>query len=85
MGSETTEQGKLSIPDAGKSARAPVVGDTVLTWPTKLPGQVALIKKLIPQDSNDPATLSAAFGKANKKRQEQIEGILETLHGLGLL
>ena len=54
-------------------------------WPAKLPEQVALVKKRIPQLGTDPATLSAAFGKANKKRQEQIEGILETLRGLGLL
>jgi hypothetical protein len=27
---------------------------------------------------------SARFGRANKKREEQIEGILETLRGLGL-
>jgi len=34
---------------------------------------------------DDPVALSAAFGKANKKRADQIEGILETLRGLGLL
>jgi hypothetical protein len=54
-------------------------------WPARLPEQVALVKKLITRYGTDPATLSAAFGKANKKRQEQIEGILETLRGLGLL
>lgn len=55
------------------------------TWPTRLPDQVVLVKKLIPQHGPDPVALSAAFGKANKKRHEQIEGILETLRGLGLL
>jgi hypothetical protein len=54
-------------------------------WPAKLPEQVALVKKLIPHHGTDPAALSAVFGKANKKRAEQIEGILETLRGLGLL
>lgn len=32
----------------------------------------------------DPAALSACFGRANKKREEQIPAILETLRGLGL-
>lgn len=33
----------------------------------------------------DAETLSGLFGRKNKKRTEQIEGILETLKGLGQL
>jgi hypothetical protein len=33
----------------------------------------------------DSETLSALFGRKNKKRTEQIEGILETLKELGQL
>ena len=33
----------------------------------------------------DAESLSAHFGRKNKKRTEQIEGILETLKGLGQL
>ncbi len=60
------------------------------TWPEKLPEQVALIRKLIGNNDNkvatpDAETLSSQFGRKNKKRSEQIEGILETLKGLGQL
>ena len=55
-------------------------------WPDRLPEQVALLRKLISTDPNTTAeTLSAHFGRKNKKRTEQIEGILETLKGLGQL
>ena len=59
-------------------------------WPDRLPEQVALLRKLISNhDKNvvppDAETLSAHFGRKNKKRTEQIEGILETLKGLGQL
>lgn len=60
-------------------------------WPDRLPDQVAIIRKLIGSgDRNvaapyDSEALSALFGRKNKKRTEQIEGILETLKGLGQL
>lgn len=59
-----------------------------LAWPERLPEQVGLIRKLIGTgDRNvaapDAESLSAIFGRKNKKRGEQIEGILETLKGLG--
>jgi hypothetical protein len=60
-------------------------------WPDRLPDQVAIIRKLISSgDRNvaapyDAEALSALFGRKNKKRTEQIEGILETLKGLGQL
>lgn len=37
-----------------------------------------------PETGPDPAALSARFGRANKEREDRIDGILETLHGLGL-
>jgi hypothetical protein len=59
-------------------------------WPDRLPDQVAILRKLIAAyDKNvatpDPESISAHFGRKNKKRTEQIEGILETLKGLGQL
>ena len=60
-------------------------------WPDRLPDQVAILRKLITTgDRNvaapyDAETLSPLFGRKNKKRTEQIEGILETLKGLGQL
>ncbi len=57
---------------------------TSLPWPDKLPKQVARIRDLFPETGSDPAAVSARFGRANQKRQEQIEGIFETLRGLGL-
>jgi hypothetical protein len=60
-------------------------------WPDRLPDQVSLIRKLIGAHDKsvvapyDADALSALFGRKNKKRAEQIEGILETLKGLGQL
>ena len=59
-------------------------------WPERLPDQVAILRKLIGGHDKSVATpdaesLSALFGRKNKKRTEQIEGILETLKGLGQL
>ncbi len=57
---------------------------SALPWPDKLPEQVARIRALVAELGTDPAALSARFGRANKKREEQIAAILETLRGLGL-
>jgi hypothetical protein len=60
-------------------------------WPEKLPEQVALIRQYIGNHDNkvvapyDAESVSSHFGKKSKKRTEQIEGILETLKGLGML
>jgi hypothetical protein len=55
-------------------------------WPARLPEQVALIRQLLAADPTTTAeTLSACFGRKSPKRTEQIEGILETLRGLGHL
>ncbi len=53
-------------------------------WPSKLPAQVTLIRQLLAQNlTATPEQLSARFGRKNAKRTEQIEGIIETLRGLG--
>ena len=60
-------------------------------WPDRLPYQVAILRKLITTGYRnvavpyDAESLSALFGRKNRKRTEQIEGILETLKGLGQL
>ena len=59
--------------------------------PEKLPEQVAIIRKLIASGEKsfaaayDAESLSANFGRKNKNRTEQIEGIFEPLKGLGQL
>jgi len=63
---------------------------TTPAWPDRLPDQVAILRKLIggydkSVATPDPESLSALFGRKNKKRTDQIEGILETLKGLGQL
>ena len=63
---------------------------STLPWPDRLPDQVAILRKLMGgYDKSvvtpDAEALSALFGRKNKKRTEQIEGILETLKGLGQL
>jgi hypothetical protein len=59
---------------------------SLLPWPDRLPDQVALIRKLLITDPTATAeTLTTLFVRKNKKRTDQIEGILETLKGLGQL
>ena len=53
-------------------------------WPDRLPDQVTLIHHLLTTDPTaTPDQLSARFGRKNTKRTAQIEGIIETLKGLG--
>ncbi len=53
-------------------------------WPDRLPAQVTLIRQLLAQSPTaTPEQLSTHFGRKNQKRTEQIEGIIETLRGLG--
>jgi hypothetical protein len=60
-------------------------------WPDRLPDQVAIIRKLINSGdrnvaaAHDAEALSALSGHKNKKRTDQIEGVLKTLKGLGQL
>jgi hypothetical protein len=77
------EQTEISLPSAEISGAVRPVS-TALAWPDKLPAQVAQIRALVPEIGPDATVLSARFGRANRKREEQIEGILETLRGLGL-
>ena len=56
---------------------------TPLAWPADLPAQVLSIRNLIPVHGPDPALLSACFGSKNRKRIEQIKGIIKTLELLG--
>jgi len=63
---------------------------TTPAWPDRLPDQVALLRKFIGAYDKSVVTpkaeaLSALFGRKNKKRTVQIEGITETLKGLGQL
>jgi hypothetical protein len=78
QGTETSDHSKSNIQNS-----------TLLPWPERLPDQVAILRKLIGSyEKNvapDAESLSAHFGRKNKKRTEQIEGILETLKGLGQL
>ena len=71
----------LSEDDATTSDTAAPVA--LLDWPTELPAQVAALRKLLPTVGPDPGALAACFGRKNKKRQDQITSILETLRSLG--
>ena len=54
------------------------------SWPVRLPDQVTLIRHLLATNPTATAEqLSAHFGRKNAKRTEQIDGIVETLRGLG--
>ena len=55
-----------------------------LAWPEKLPKQVTLVRQLLTTNpAATPEELSNHFGRKNQKRVDQIEGIIETLKGLG--
>ena len=56
---------------------------TFQDWPADLPAQVAAVRRLLPTIGQDPETVSACFGRKNKKRTDQITGILATLKALG--
>ncbi len=93
-GTETSAQSQISNPLTPLLFpwRSPRLGGSnslhppsQIAWPPKLPEQVALLRKLLATTPPDAASLSAHFGRKNKNRTEQIEGILETLKGLGQL
>ena len=73
------------------SSQSPIPNSqSTIPWPDRLPDQVVILRKLIGgYDKSvvtpDAEALSGMFGRKNKKRTEQIEGILETLKGLGQL
>jgi hypothetical protein len=80
-GTETADHSKSNIQNS----------TSLPPWPDRLPDQVAILRKLITTGGRnvaapyDAEALSGLFGRKNKKRTEQIEGILETLKGLGQL
>jgi hypothetical protein len=56
------------------------------SWPEKLPEQVTLIRQLLTTNpTTTPEEISNHFGRKNQKRVEQIEGIIQTLRGLGTI
>ncbi len=81
----------LSVVALAKSdPQSSINPSSILPWPDRLPEQVAILRKLIGTYDKSVVTpnaeaLSGLFGRKNKKRSEQIEGILETLKGLGQL
>jgi hypothetical protein len=88
---QTTRQGTDSDSSSSnqkskiKNHESSINPSSPLPWPDRLPDQVAILRKLLAHIPPHPETLSAHFGRKNKKRTEQIEGILETLEGLGQL
>ena len=74
-----SEMGLIAASTANTALAIPVI----LDWPTDLPAQVAAVRKLLPTIRQDPETLSACFGRKNKKRTDQITAILATLKALG--
>jgi hypothetical protein len=65
----------------------PSLGDASSSHPHGPPGGRSLpVDELLATDPTaTPEQLSARFGRKNAQRTEQIEGILETLKGLGQL
>ncbi|MDP3851042.1 MAG: hypothetical protein Q8Q59_11100 [Luteolibacter sp.] len=81
-GAATAQQSEIGLSDDDDTTpetAAPII----LDWPAVLPAQVAALRKLLPTVGQDPETLAACFGRKNKKRTDQITGILATLKALG--
>jgi len=82
---------KLRSDETMDHSKSNIQNSTFPSWPDRLPDQVAILRKLIGgYDKSvvtpyDAESLSALFGRKNKKRTDQIKGILETLKGLGQL
>ena len=77
-GTETT-----SSPSKIQNPKSKIINPSSI-WPDRLPAQVTLIRQLLATDHTaTPEQLSTRFGRKNPKRTEQIEGIIETLKGLG--
>ena len=56
--------------------------ETLIDWPGELPAQVTTLRRLLLAHGPDAETLSASFGRKNKKRSDHI---LATLRALGHL
>jgi hypothetical protein len=86
-----TFQATLTGTDPDSSLKTENLNLATLAWPERRPDQVAILRKVIGSGDKsvaapyDAEALSGQFGRKNKKRTEQIEGILETLKGLGQL
>lgn len=82
----TQKEQELDLPateDNAAAAKAIAAKARKRTWPRTLPEQVAALQELLPELGPDAAALTAAFGRASKKRQSEIEQILQTLAALG--
>jgi hypothetical protein len=74
--SSSNQKSKILNPQSSINPSSP--------WPDRLPDQVTLIRQFLATDPTATAEqLSARFGRKNAKRTGQIEGIIETLRGLG--
>ncbi len=82
QGPTTATQSEMGL-IAASTANTALAIPLILDWPTDLPAQVAAVRKLLPTTGQDPETLSACFGRKNKKRTDQITAILATLKALG--
>jgi len=68
-----------------ESPQSPISNiQSTIPWPERLLAQVTLLRKLLTTDpTTTPEQLSTHFCRKNPKRTEQIEGMIETLRGLG--
>jgi hypothetical protein len=82
-GDRPTLQSEIALSEDDATTPDTAAPIALLDWPTELPAQVAALRKLLPTVGPDPEALAACFGRKNKKRQDQINSILETLRSLG--
>ncbi len=77
-------QGELPGTEVAASPKSGVSKSGSTSWPKRLPEQVAVIRQILASDPGASAEdLSARFGRKSAKREDQIQGILETLRDLG--
>jgi hypothetical protein len=81
-GADNAQQAEIGL-SGGDDTTPETAAPTILDWPAELPAQVAALRKLLPAVGQDPEALNACFGRKNKKRVDQINGILATLKALG--
>jgi hypothetical protein len=82
-GHRPTLQSEITLSEDDATTPDTAAPVALLDWPPELPAQVAALRKLLPTVGPDPEALAACFGRKNKKRQDQITSILETLRSLG--
>lgn len=81
-GATPAQQAEIGL-SGGDDTTPETAAPVILDWPAELPAQVAALRKLLPTVGQDPKALNACFGRKNKKRVDQINGILATLKALG--